>query len=574
MNKIKNKYKEICDKYPEFSSVTIITSVILFAFIVTLICKTITGTTSEDQVSIATNVAEDKYYQADYEGAIKEYKKLQEDKKWPIYIAKEAEVYSVSGDIERSNELLEEATNIRNELIEGNTTEKYDDAELGNLIAFTYLMNGNNEKALEYGEYFKTANQDDKKLQKTMFTIYMVNNKIDKAKNIVDDYKVNKKSSYDLAVLARMNMLIDDWDKGFDYLKKAWKLNKDEIKVFDVIAQITAYNKDEVIMKLNELAKKDPDEVCYKVWLTKYYSMFEETTSEAEKLLDELKGKDVGTVVFNTVIAKVYQHDGKKEEAEKLLKKIINDESFIGYHTAAWYYYDMGQYDKAFELCKKSINENKDYPDNYGFLIPEILNKKEEGKVAEGYFRTALYKEPFNYNIMLNIANYYYQTVSDLDTAYYYYNMASLIKPKDAEIKYNKALIDLTNEKTDEAIKLLKECIELDNENTKYHRTLGTVYLNEGKEEDAINEIRLAYAADKSDILTLNNAGCYYITIEQNIERGLTNLKAAYEGITDTTDPEEAKNISDNYQKAKDLYNAYNKRDGATITIPDFILFY
>lgn len=574
MNKIKNKYKEICDKYPEFSSVTTITLVILFAFIVTLICKTITGTTSEDQVSIATNVAEDKYYQADYEGAIKEYKKLQEDKKWPIYIAKEAEVYSVSGDIERSNELLEEATNIRNELIEGNTTEKYDDAELGNLIAFTYLMNGNNEKALEYGEYFKTANPDDKKLQKTMFTIYMVNNKIDKAKNIVDDYKVNKKSSYDLAVLARMNMLIDDWDKGFDYLKKAWKLNKDEIKVFDVIAQITAYNKDEVIMKLNELAKKDPDEVCYKVWLTKYYSMFEETTSEAEKLLDELKGKDVGTVVFNTVIAKVYQHDGKKEEAEKLLKKIINDESFIGYHTAAWYYYDMGQYDKAFELCKKSINENKDYPDNYGFLIPEILNKKEEGKVAEGYFRTALYKEPFNYNIMLNIADYYYQTVSDLDTAYYYYNMASLIKPKDAEIKYNKALIDLTNEKTDEAIKLLKECIELDNENTKYHRTLGTVYLNEGKEEDAINEIRLAYAADKSDILTLNNAGCYYITIEQNIERGLTNLKAAYDGITDTTDPEEAKNISDNYQKAKDLYNAYNKRDGATITIPEFILFY
>ena len=574
MNKIKNKYKEICDKYPEFSSVTTITLVILFAFIVTLICKTITGTTSEDQVSIATNVAEDKYYQADYEGAIKEYKKLQEDKKWPIYIAKEAEVYSVSGDIERSNELLEEATNIRNELIEGNTTEKYDDAELGNLIAFTYLMNGNNEKALEYGEYFKTANPDDKKLQKTMFTIYMVNNKIDKAKNIVDDYKVNKKSSYDLAVLARMNMLIDDWDIGFDYLKKAWKLNKDEIKVFDVIAQITAYNKDEVIMKLNELAKKDPDEVCYKVWLTKYYSMFEETTSEAEKLLDELKGKDVGTVVFNTVIAKVYQHDGKKEEAEKLLKKIINDESFIGYHTAAWYYYDMGQYDKAFELCKKSINENKDYPDNYGFLIPEILNKKEEGKVAEGYFRTALYKEPFNYNIMLNIADYYYQTVSDLDTAYYYYNMASLIKPKDAEIKYNKALIDLTNEKTDEAIKLLKECIELDNENTKYHRTLGTVYLNEGKEEDAINEIRLAYAADKSDILTLNNAGCYYITIEQNIERGLTNLKAAYDGITDTTDPEEAKNISDNYQKAKDLYNAYNKRDGATITIPEFILFY
>ena len=61
MNKIKKKYKDICDKYPEFSSITIISLVILFAFVVTLICKTITGTTSDDQVSITTNIAEEKY---------------------------------------------------------------------------------------------------------------------------------------------------------------------------------------------------------------------------------------------------------------------------------------------------------------------------------------------------------------------------------------------------------------------------------------------------------------------------------------------------------------------------------
>lgn len=574
-NKLGEQYKKLSSKDQRIDSIVTVVGVMLFAFIVMFSVQRMIGAKA---INIANNKAEESFYEGEYEAALSEYEKLQEGDKWPLYTAKMAEIYSVKGDYDKSNNLLEDAYNKRNDLVDTNGKSKYNDVDgdLGNLIAFTTLMNGDNKKALEYGEFFMNQNNGDKNLKRTMFTIYMANGERDKAKKIIEDYDVDSESSYDLALYARMNMLVDEWDKGFDILKDAWYKNKDEIKVFDVIAQIVAYNRDSVTEKLITLSEKNPDEVCYKVWLIKCYSMLEETTDEANRLLDEVKDQDLGNVVFKTVVAKIYQHSDKKEQAEEIINGIIKSEknSFIGHHTSAWLYFDMGDYDKAFELCKKSILENKDYPDNYGFLIPDIMIKKQQSKVAEPYLRIAMEKEPFNYNIILKVADYYWYTAHDADKAYEYFNLASLIKPNDPEIYYNMAMIKINAGKETEAIGLLKKSIKIDETSTKYYRTLGTVYLNEDKTKDAIDAIRQAYSVDKSNILTLNNAGCFYISIEGDLERGMRNLKAAYDGITDTTDVDTKNSINENYQKAKALYDAYNKNDGSKLTVPEFILFY
>lgn len=44
--------------------------------------------------------------------------------------------------------------------------------------------------------------------------------------------------------------------------------------------------------------------------------------------------------------------------------------------------------------------------------MSDIMIKKGEPNLAEPYFRTALVKEPFNYNIMLKVANYYEYTMN------------------------------------------------------------------------------------------------------------------------------------------------------------------
>ena len=563
--------------HKEFSSILTIIGVLLFAVIIIYSCKL--ATKKEDVTAvITTNKAEEYYYMGEYDKAVYEYEKLQQDEEWPIYKVKMAEVESVSGKIDKSNNLLAESVVKRNEILDKNGRENYEikDAELCNYVTTTYLLNGAYDKALEYGEFFMQDNLDNKELERTMFTVYMANGKIDKAKTIIDEYNVDEESSYDLALYAKMNMLVDQFDKGFELLRKAWYKNKDEIKVFDVIAQASAYNKNDVIMRIMDLSLKNPDEVCYKVWLVKCYSMDQVTTNEANTILDQIKDEDLGQTVFNTVIAKIYQHSGKKEEAEKLLKNIrINgEESYIGYHMMSWYYLENGDYDKAFEYCEKSILANKDYPDNYGSLIPEIMTKSKDGKIIEPYFRTAIVKEPFNYNIVLNIADYYWNTKENIDKAYSYLEFASLLKPNDPEIYYKMAMIKLTQGDSTKAIELINKCVLLDGTAPKYHRTLGTIYMNEGTTDSAINEIRKAYDVDKNDILTLNNAGCYYISISGDIKRGMINIQAAYDGLKDSTDQDTKTTIQNNYNMAKAMQDAYNKHDGAQIKIPEFQLFY
>lgn len=530
-------------------------------------------------VSIATNAAEEAFYNRNYDTAIEEYTKLQEKDEWPIWSVKIAEIYSVKGEFVKSNDILAKAYEVRNKVVDSEKDkEKIEakDRELTNYIVFTYLMNGENKKALEYGELFLSNYPTDKDLLRTMFTVYMVNNEKDKASALVENYPREDETSSDLASLARMNMLVDNWDDGFNLLKDAWYKDKNEVKVFDVIAQITAYDKDRVLSKISKLIKNYPDEVVYKLWMAKIYSMSEESVDQANEIIDSLKDENIDSVNLMLIKSNIYQNSGKTTEAENILMQIINSQSdsFIGYHTAAWQAYNDGKYDEALNYCKESILKNKDYPDNYGFLIPEIMLKQGKTEEAEPYFRTALYKEPFNYNIIIKIAEYYWNTVQDTTKALYYYDLASKIKPNDAEIYYNMALIKVNNQRLDEAIELINKSIKLDGESSKYYRTLGTIYLNQEKNDDAIKAIRNSYSINKNDILTLNNAGCYYISIEGNVERGMTNLKAAYDGINEKTDIKDKEIITDNYNKVKELYDEYNKNDGATLKVPDLKLFY
>ncbi|SHK37642.1 hypothetical protein SAMN02745163_03707 [Clostridium cavendishii DSM 21758] len=528
-------------------------------------------------IKITNNKAEECFYKNKYDDAINEYSKLAKDESWPIWKIKEAEVYSVKSNIVKSNDIIDEVIKDRENYKKKNNGNdiKIKDEELTNYIVFTEFMNKNFNKALKDGEEYLKEYPTNKPLIRTMFTVYMANGQADKAMKLLKEYKVDN-TAYDLAVYARMNMLVDNWDEGYKLLEKAYNLDKDEYKVYDVIAQTSAYNRNFVLEKLYVLSQKDDKNIAYKIWIAKIHSMNEESSEEALNILDSLKGKDLGKFATELIRASALKNTGKIKESEELLQSIIekNKDDYRVYHTAAWYYFNKKDYKKALEYCDKSILKNKEYPDNYGFLMPEIMQATNKSSEAEPYFRTALLKEPFNYNIMIGIANYYWYTTESSDKALEYFGLASLIKPKDAEVVYNMALIKLKENKNDEAVELLKKCISIDEAIPKYHRTLGTIYVQADKKVDGLKEIRAAYAVDKNDILTLNNAGCYYISVEGEVERGMVNLKAAYTGLTDTTDEYTKKTITENYQKAKTLYDEYNKEQGNSIKIPDFTLFY
>lgn len=548
--KVKSFYNTACQKSPYIEPVVVISGSLLVVLIVVM---SVLSVTKQEIIAIETNRAEVAFYNNNYDQAIVEYENLQEGEAWPFYQVKIAEIYSLKGEVNKSNELLKVATLKRSKVLLGEGGDKYKekDKEFINYVLFTYFMNGEYEQAISLGEEYIKQNGNDKALMRTMYAIYMANGQKDKAIEVIETYEVDKESAYDLALLAKMNILADNWDTGFELLNEAFSKEQNEIKVADVITELATYNREELITKLTELNKSNQDELSYKMWLVSVYSMSPETENLANDIISELN------------------IDSENDYDE--------ENTFDEYYIDARKSFEQGDYNNAFELSKRSILANREYPDNYGVLIPEIMKATDKNEMSEGYFRTALQKEPFNYNIIIKTAEYYKDRAIDNEKAKQYYKLSLAFNTNDSETYYNLATLDLLgllDKNIDSGIVNLNKAIELDGSVGKYHRTLGTVYLNQGEDEKAIESIRSAYSIDENDLLALNNAGCYYIAIDGDVERGMENIKGAYDGINNMMDEETKAGIIENYNEAKKIYDEYNLDYEVDVKISDFTLFY
>lgn len=580
-NRVKRCYEAANKKSPYMEPAIIISGSLL---VVLIVIMSVLAVTKQEIIAIETNKAEVEFYNSNYDQAIVEYEKLKEGEEWPFYQVKIAEIYSIKGELNRSNEILKEAVLKRDTLLLSQNGEKYkeQDKEFINYVVFTYFMNGEYEEAISLGEEYIKMSGEDKALMRTMYTVYMVSGQKDKAIEIINTYDAYLESAYDLAVLAEMNILTENFDSALNLLNEAFNKDENEIKSFDVIEEAATYDREVLISKLTELVESKPKEISYKMWLAKIYSMSLETTELANEIIKEIEIENseiINNLQFKVIKSSIYKNMGNKSKADDVLADIINEEenSFDKYYVEARKRFEGGDYNNAFEFCKKSILANRNYPNNYGILIPEIMMATDKGQTSEAYFRTALQKEPFNYNIIVKAAEYYTDRTIGNEKATEYYKLALSLKPNDAEMYYNLANLDLLgllDENIDSAIENLNKAIELDGNVSKYHRALGVIYLNKGEDEKAIESIRNAYSINKDDLLVLNNAGCYYITVEGDIERGMENIKAAYDGITNSMDEETKNLIIENYDKVKKVYDEYILGNRSELEITDFKLFY
>lgn len=528
----------------------------------------------EEPVSIATNVAEASVYEKNYENAIEEYTKLQEKEQWPSYEIEIAKIYSMQGDFIKSNDALQSVYEKRNKIIDADGKEKHieEDKKILNDILFISMINGDSEKALEYGEVFLIEYPDDKNILNTMFMVYMLNNKLDNAKKILSTYPTSEVTSTDLTKLAHMSALINNYDKSFEVLKEAWNMDNDNLEILNVLEQIYSKNKEYILTEVKKLSEKNKDETIYKVWLAKLYSLDSKTLNEADKIISELEQKNIENLNLNFIKADVYNKLGKTKQSRSILNRIYEEyqESYVGFYAKAINEYNASDYEAALNACKQSILLNREYADNYSVMLPKIMDALKQNELEEPYLRMALEKEPYNYELILKMADYYSSVLKDSNKALYYYEFASKINPKDADVYYDMAIIKVNTQRIDESVELLNKAIKIDSTKSQYYRALGSIYLTEEKNDSAIKAIREGYAKDKDDILNLNNAGCYYIAVEKNVSRSLTNLKAAYDGMDEDTTDEQRKIITDNYNRVK----AIEGNSDMALTLADFKLFY
>ena len=550
MEKIKNhslkEKKEVNKENGYIGSIVTVVISIVFAFLVLILIQAIMG---DKTVTISNNKAEQYYYDGKFDDAINEYMLMQNDDVWPIWTVKAAEVYSVKGDITHADNLLREAVVKRDKIMLENG-DKYieKDKELINEIVFTFYINNELDQAESLGEYYLNTYSKYKPLLKTMFSVYIANGDTKSAEEVVDLYPVDDESAYDLAVLAKMQIILGNYDDGLDNLKKSYNLDKNEIKSFDVIMETCEFDKSKLLNKINKLLDENPKEKSYQVWLDEINSFNKSNNDLSKVIIDEINTNiDVNN---------------------------LDKDSYVYSYIEAWSYYNKGQYNKALEACNTAIVANSEYANTFGILIPKILIATKNTDKVEGYFRTAIYNEPFNYNLITNIGKIYENDLQNYDNAKEMFNFALLLNKDEDVLYYNLAFIDLAMDNTDQAINNLKKAISINENNYKYYRTLGTVYFNNKDYDKAIESIRKAYSLNEKDVLSLNNAACYYIMVEKDIWRGYSNIESAYNDIPSDLDQDLKDLITSNYEAIKKVYDKYVNDESTTINIDNLELVY
>ena len=538
--------KEVNKENKYIGSIVTLVLSIVFAFIVLMSIQLIMG---DKTVTISNNKAEQYYYDGKFDDAINEYMLMQNDDVWPIWTVKAAEVYSVKGDIAQADNLLREAIVKRDKVMLENEDKYIDqDKELINQVVFTFYINNELDQAESLGEYYLTTYSTYKPLLKTMFAVYLANGDTQSAKEIVDLYPVDEESAYDLAVLAKMQIMLGNYEDGLDNLKKSYNLDKNEIKSFDVIMETCEFDKSKLLNEINKLSEENPKEEAYQVWLEEINALDESNMDLTESIIDEINNNiDVDN---------------------------LDKDSYVYNYVEAWNYYNKGQYDKALEACNAAIVANPEYENTFGILIPKILIATENSDKVEGYFRTAIYNEPFNYNLITSIGKIYENDLQNYDKAKETFNFVLSLNEDEDALYYNLAFVDLAMENTDEAIKDLKKAISINKNNYKYYRTLGTVYFNNKDYDEAIESIRKAYSLNENDVLSLNNAACYYVMVDKDIWRGYSNIESAYNDMPSDLDQGLKDLITRNYEAIKKVYDKYVNDESTAINLDNLELVY
>lgn len=578
MSKVINLYKKANSKNKFVEPVFVITASCLLVLVMIISIKRFT---TVEEVNITSNAAEYLYYKNEYDKAIEEYKKMQEGSEWPIYTVKIADLYSLQGEKEKSNTLLREALIKRDKVIkeEGYEIYKDKDLELIKSMLFTFTLNKEYGDVVSFGEQYIKEYGQNKDIFKILFTAYIQTNNEYKALELLDTYTLDKKSSQDIASYANMNILINEWDNGIDLLKDAWDIDNNDLNIFNAIRKMYIYDKDSLIDTLkNKINESNEDE--YKAFLAAAYSMDKGSVDKAATLIDELEDKKIENINIDIIKQEINNNSNNENKDQKYLEdaihksKAINKESYSTYYLLSLKALSDEKYDEALTYAKKSINSNTNNCASYGILIPSILEGKKEFAPIEIYYREAMKKEPFNYEVVINLANYYANYVSNDEKAKEYYNFAINLRKNNSALYKKLADINIKDEKYKDAIENIKDAIKIDDNIQEYYTTLGALYLGEGNYEEGIEVTRKAYSMNDKDVRSLNNAAWYYIVVEKDLLRGFENLKAAYSEMPAGIKSEDKNIIIENYNYIKKSYDKFIAEDSEEVNITGLKLIY
>ncbi|MGL5414084.1 MAG: tetratricopeptide repeat protein [Clostridium sp.] len=541
------KYKEVTEKKPNLESGLIVAGVCLFAFLTSFICK-IYFSEEVKNTELILNEEERNYYEGNYDKAIEEIKNKDEEI-FPKAIMKEGIIRGVNGETLLSNALAEKAYIQSRIALDTHGYEKYKEEvkNLSNDIVLTYLLNGEVLKAIEYGEFFLGEYNDNYKLQKTLATAYIANGQKDRGIQTIDRIKLVKETSYELSELGEIYISSGEYEKGIDNLKRSYNLDKENINILQILKE---YNEDRELKKYLE---KDGKEPLNKMFLAQMEIMSDRDYNKGIDKINSLRDKGLCRLYLEFQVSKNSKDRTRMDVLRDEVKEKY-DNTFGGNYVLAEYYIEAEELGNATHYANKSIELNKNYGKIYGVLFPEIVSLDEKSKVNAGpYIREGLTRNPYSVEILKKGAKYY-NDLEKFDIAYNYINFIVKIERYDYKNYIQKATLEELKEK-EIAIQTLENALMVDQSNGELYNYLGTMYLEEGNNEEGIKNIRKAYEVDSENIKSLNNAAVYYTRYEKNIWRAYSNIKSANENIKWSTDTKVKETIRTNLSLIEKVHN-------------------
>ncbi len=181
-------------------------------------------------------------------------------------------------------------------------------------------MNGEFKKSSEYGQMFMQLYPDDVNLLKTMFAVYIANNETAKAEEIINIFMNESSDSDKLVIAGKMKLFIGKYEDGLKLLEEAYKINENNINIFDALEDVSRYNKNTIIDSINKLIEKDKNNQSYKLFLAKIYSLSSSDVVKCQEIMNELEGEFSDNTNYLFIKVKINAEANDKKRNRKSIR--------------------------------------------------------------------------------------------------------------------------------------------------------------------------------------------------------------------------------------------------------------
>lgn len=181
---------------------------------------------------------------------------------------------------------------------------------------------------------------------------------------------------------------------------------------------------------------------------------------QAIKFLGEAEARNKFYVHTFAERGRIYALQGKTEEAVKEFKQAISLSPLnpIRYEEAAELLFKLQRYQDAVDLLTVALENKLSFPRLHHFLSQSYFALKNY-KASTRHIKLAIAQEPENI-VYLNQLGICYKESDQFDDANKTYNAVIKLDPSNRSALYNKSVMLASKGQYEEAIKLIKRCIE------------------------------------------------------------------------------------------------------------------